>query len=360
MLIKRETKTGGNSLGIVYRPCTVDELVGNTTNKKLLKNYLDNGKLPHTLLFSGDSGCGKTSAARIVALGINCTSIDKPTSTPCTTCDSCKAILGGYSMDVMEYNVGKDGGKADISEIVDNLPSAPFSSRAKIVIFDEAHKLTAAAKDLLLKEIEDGYSHVYFIFCTNQAEELKSKKKGGDPFLGRCAKMQFGPLPKEDISTMLVNVLEFEGQPYNDDVLTLIVEETKGVPRDALVALSDIINEGSWTKVVARSVLGGIVEEDNPAVIDLSRALMAGKWAESCKLYAKLSNTMAVESTRIAVTGWFVACLKRSNKFQDARKFSAILDVLIDPIYLTGKPAENIFYHKMFKVVDLIKNFKGA
>lgn len=359
MLIKRETKNGSNSLQTVYRPCTVDELLGNATSKKLLKNYLEKGTLPHTLLFSGSAGCGKTSAARIIALSLNCEEFDGPTSTPCIACPTCKSILAGYNMDVLELNIGKDGGKADVSSVVDNLASSPFSAKVKVIIFDEAHKLTTAAKDLLLKETEDGYAHVYFIFCTNQPEELQSKKKGGDPFLGRCSKMRFDPLTQEEILDMLINVLQFEGQAYNDDVLKLITEETKGVPRDALVALNDVMHEGSWTKEVVRGILGGIIAEDNPQIIELCQALIKGKWSESCKLYALLAKTMAVEGTRIVVTGYFVACLKRSRKFTDARKFSKILDVLLDPIYLTGKPGENIFYNRMFKVVDLIKHYKG-
>jgi DNA polymerase III subunit gamma/tau len=355
MLIKRLSKNRSNSLQTAYRPCTVDELVGNNVSKTTLKNYLDGNKLPHTLLFSGPAGTGKTTAARIVAMGLNCESVATSTSQPCLKCASCLSILSGSSMDVTEHNVGKDGGKSDMSDIVDTLPFAPFNSRNKVIIFDEAHMLTAAAKDLLLKDAEDGYSYIYFIFCTNRPEELQSKKDGGNAFLSRCTKVTFDALPQDQLHSILTNVLEFEGTVYNEEVLNLIVSETKGIPRDALVALDSVINEGSWTIDSANTILGGIAAENTPAIIDLSKSLMAGKWLESCKHYEVLAKTVSIEGIRIAICGYFVGCLKRSTKFAEARKFSMMLDIIIDPIYTTGKPGEQIFYHKMFKIVNLVK-----
>lgn len=359
MLIKRVFKNRSNSLQTAYRPCTIDEFVGNAVSKKTLKNYLDSNKLPHTLLFSGPAGTGKTTAARIVAMGLNCESVDISTSQPCLKCASCISILNGSSMDVIEHNIGKEGGKSDMNEVVDRLPFAPFNSRNKVIIFDEAHKLTDAAKDLLLKDSEDGYSYIYFIFCTNRPEELQSKKPGGNAFLSRCTKVTFDALPQDQLHYILTNVLEFEGTVYNEEVLNLIIAETKGIPRDALVALDAVITEGSWTMDTASTILGGVAAENAPAIVDLSKSLIAGKWLESCKHYELLAKTVSIEGIRVAVCGYFVGCLKRSTKFADARKFSMMLDVIIDPIYTTGKPGEQIFYHKMFKVVNLIKEFKG-
>lgn len=359
MLIKREVKNRSNDLHVAYRPCTLGELLGNEANKRILSNYLDTHTLPHTLLFSGDAGCGKTTAARIIALSLNCESVDVSTSKPCLNCYSCKSILAGSNMDVVEHNVGKEGGKADINEIIDNLPFAPFSSRNKVIIFDEAHKLTDAAKDLLLKDAEDGFSHVYFIFCTNQPEALLSKKaSGGNAFLGRCQRLNFAPLSHNEAYDMLINVLEFEGREYDKKIVELIVEETKGIPREALLRTSAIAAEGSWTEEAARVILGGIANEDAPMLIDLCKALLAAKWTEACKLFSEATKHYTVEGIRIVVLGYFIGCLKKCRKFSEARKFSAAIDHIVDPIYVQGKPAENIFYHKMFKVVDVIKNYK--
>ena len=355
MLVKRESKIRSNSLSTIYRPCAVEELLGNEKNKQLLKNYLNNGGLPHTLLFSGASGCGKTTVARIVALGLNCESVDHSTANPCLVCNSCKSILNGSNLDVHEINVGRDGGKDAIAKLVKDLASAPFISKIKVLIFDESHKLTEAAKDLLLKEIEDGYSHVYFIFCTNQPAALKSKKKGGDAFLSRCSKMKFDTLPIEEIKDMLINVSQFEGEEYNTDVIDYIAEETKGVPRDALVILSSVVGEGSWTLDAVKTFVGVLIDEDDPQIIELSRALISEKWTASVKIYEGLSKSMPAEGIRIAICGYFTACLKRTSNLGECRKFSDILSIITVPIHdVTGKPADYIMYNSMFKIVDII------
>lgn len=354
MLVKRETNVGSNDLNVVYRPCTMNEFIGNETNKKIITSYLNKNKLPHTLLFSGNAGCGKTTMARIIALGLNCLSSEEATPNPCMTCSSCKSILNKSNTDIIELNVGQSGGKDAVDSIVRDLASNPFNSRVKVIIFDEAHKLTEAAKDLLLKEIEDGYSHVYFIFCTNQPEAFKSKKKGGDAFLSRCTHISFKELTEEDVYKLIQNVLEFEGEDFNKEVLDYIIQETKGVPRDALTALNNIISEGTWTIDSAKNILGDIVCLDEKGVFDLCRTLLSCKWSDSISIFEELSKNMPVETIRIMVSGYFVGCLKKSKKIADGKLFSSILDILSDPIYQTGKPGEYIFYNNMFKIIDTI------
>lgn len=355
MLVKRESNIRSNSLNTVYRPCTVDEILGNDENKKLLNNHLKNNTLPHTLLFSGPAGCGKTTAARVVALGLNCEEAKNSTPKPCLACRSCKSILNGSNLDIHEINVGRDGGKDAVTKLVKDLPAAPFSTRRKVLIFDESHKLTEAAKDLLLKEIEDGYAHVYFIFCTNQPDALKSKKKGGDAFLSRCSKMKFDILSFDEIKDMLINVVQFEGQDYNEEVVDYIAKETKGVPRDALVILGDVIGEGSWSIQTTKKFLGVLVDEDDPELIALCRALNGGEFKTSSNLYDTLVKKIPAEGIRIALCGYFVACLKKSKNNREAQKFSSILDVIINPIYeVVGKPADYMMYNKMYKITDII------
>ena len=354
MLVKRLSRTKGNSLNTVYRPCTVSEILGNEKNKRLLENYLNNNSLPRTLLFSGAAGCGKTTAARIIALGVNCEEAETATANPCLKCGSCISIMEGSSLDVQEINVGKDSGKADVGGIVKNLSSSPFNARNKVLIFDEAHELTTAAKDLLLKDTEDGYSHVYFIFCTNQPDELKSKKKGGDAFLSRCSKMRFEPLPMLEVKDMLINVSQFEGEDYKEDVISYIANETKGVPRDALVVLNDVINEGSWSMDAVKEFMGVLLDEEDPQIIELSRQLIAGKFKPSVAIYDKLAKTYQPESVRIPVCAYFVSCLKRTKSPIEGRRFSRVLDLLAEPIYTTGKAGEYKLYNILFKVTQIM------
>lgn len=297
--------------------------------------------------------CGKTTAAKIIALGLNCEE-NGVSSNPCLECKSCRAILEGNSLDVKEINVGQSGGKDYVSAIVNDLPMAPFSARYKVLIFDEAHELTAAAKDLLLKPIENGYEHVYFIFCTNQADKLRSKKKGvGEAFLDRCSILNFGRQNIELIRKLLQNVCEFEGFQFNTDVLDLIAEESRGVPRNALVWLNQTALEGSWLISAAKEICEVAADVEDPQVYELCKLLNKGSFKDTVKIFESI-KTIPIENLRIPIAGYFVACLKRSRKVGDARKYSNILDLVETPIYEQGKQALPKWINIMFKITDII------
>jgi len=349
MLVRRDSRTGANDLNTVYRPCTVDEMLGNKTNVNIIKKGLNNNNLSHTLLFTGDSGCGKTTAARIIALALNCEANDAPTAQPCLECISCQSILNLNSMDVMEINVGQSGGKDAVDKVARDLPSAPFGVRYKVIIFDEAHKLTSAAQDLLLKIIEDGYKHVYFIFCTNKPEKLT------DAFIGRCSVMHFGRISGQLIFNMLENVAQFEGMEYKNEVLEYTAKEARGVPRNALVWLKKIADEGTWELDVAKEITGTLLDGDNPNIIEISKALLRGSFKNATKIYDKIKNKNQAESVRLATVSYLVGCLKRAKSYPEADKFSSALDVLTQPIYEQGKPGDWKFYHMMYKASKALR-----
>lgn len=348
MLIRRESRTGANDLNTIYRPCTVAEVLGNDTNVNIIRKGLERGDLSHSMLFTGDAGCGKTTAARIIALGLNCEESEKSTSKPCLECGSCISVLNHNSMDVMEINVGQSGGKDAVDNVVRDLASAPFYARYKVIIFDEAHKLTSAAQDLLLKVIEDGYSHVYFIFCTNHPEKLTKA------FIDRCSVMHFGRISTELIKDMLLNVAEFEGFPYTAEIIDHIANESRGVPRNALVWLKQASDEGSWTLAAVKDIIGVVLDTDDPNIIEICRALLNGSFKDAAKLYDKIKKKAQAESVRINMYGYFVGCLKRARSISDGRKFSRVCDVLVNPIYESGKPGDNKLYHYMFKVAEIL------
>jgi len=354
MLIKRNIVGAANDLKTAYRPCTIDELLGNDHIKQIISKRLRDNKLTHTMLFSGPAGTGKTTMARIVALSLNCINTDDPAK-PCLTCANCKAILNQNSMDYIEVNVGSDSGKGDVAAIVENLSFSAFSLQNKIIIFDECHKLTAAAKELLLKVMEDAYEHVYFIFCTNEPEKLQNKR-GDNPFLDRCDHFIFTRLEKDVILEALENVCQFEGVDYNKPVLDFIAEVTDGIPRRALGDLNMVISEGSWDLNTIQSfVSAGKDDLDIPEVIQLSRYMFKGKYKESITCFGKLIKKYPVETIRINVAGYFTGCLKKSYTLSSAHKISKALDVLLVPIYIQGKQANYNFYNYIFKVVTLMR-----
>lgn len=350
MLVRRNTKTGGNDLHTVFRPTKIDALLGNETNKKIIKNYLDSDVLPHCLLLTGDYGCGKTTVGRIIATAINCET-NGVSSTPCLVCSSCNSIINQNNLDMLEINLGQSGTKDNVDMLVRDLPTAPFSNRFKVLLMDEAHALTTASQNLLLKIMEDSYTHVYFIFCTNQPQKLLST------FISRCSVFNFSRLSQDLIVDLLLNVAEYDGMSYSKEILDYVAEECEGIPRTALIWLGQINSEGTWTIDAAKEITGILLNEDDPQIIELSRALLKGQWKKTLELYKKLEKLPA-ETVRIAVAGFFTGCLKRAKTFPDGRKYSQILDIITVPIYESGKLGQHKFYNYLFKTVDLINSSK--
>lgn len=349
MLIKRETSSGANDLQTVYRPCAVDEIIGQELTKKIIKTGLKEGSLPHSFLFTGPAGCGKTTMARVIALGLNCKSVDVSTDKPCLDCKCCTATLSQKNMDVVEINVGKDGGKGAVTKIVEDLNFAPLMSRYKVLIFDEAHELTKSSQDLLLKVIEDGFSHVYFIFCTNKPEKL------AEAFISRTTILKFDYLYDKNLLDILINICEFEGIPYDIDVLNYVVNISKGVPRNAIKYLKQVFDEKSWNLVDLKKLLHGqILDEDSPDLLELGSVVLKGSFRAAVSLLNKFKNIPA-ESVRAGLAGIVTYRLEHHQGFDDGDKYSKILDFLTVPIYVTGKPAHHVLVNYIYKATRIMK-----
>src|SRR4051795_8111287 len=155
-----------------HRPATFAEVIGQDHVTGPLTQALSSGRIHHAYLFSGPRGCGKTSSARILARSLNC--FEGPTPNPCGVCDSCVALApnGPGSLDVIEIDAASHGGVDDARDLRERAFYAPVASPYKIYIIDEAHMISQAAFNALLKVVEEPPPHVKFVFATTEPDKV--------------------------------------------------------------------------------------------------------------------------------------------------------------------------------------------
>jgi DNA polymerase-3 subunit gamma/tau len=218
-----------------YRPATFAEVVGQEHVTEPLRQALRNGRLHHAYLFSGPRGCGKTSSARILARSLNCE--QGPTPDPCGTCDSCVALAPGGpgSLDVIEIDAASHNGVDDARDLRERAFFAPVSSRFKVYVIDEAHMVTTAAFNALLKVVEEPPEFVTFVFATTEPDKVLQTIRS------RTHHYPFRLLPPTVLRGLLEDVCAKEGVKVEPAVLPLVVRAGGGSARDALSILDQLL-----------------------------------------------------------------------------------------------------------------------
>ncbi len=212
-----------------YRPQTFDDVAGQRSITETLKNQLATGRLSHAYLFTGTRGTGKTSCAKILARAVNC---ENPQGgNPCNVCPSCRSILDGGCMDVLEIDAASNNGVDSVRALRDDAVYTPASVKMRVYIIDEVHMLSTAAFNALLKIIEEPPAHLLFILATTELHKVPAT------ILSRCQRFSFRRLLPGDIAARLNFVAYEEGISAEPEAISLLARLADGALRDGLSLL---------------------------------------------------------------------------------------------------------------------------
>jgi DNA polymerase-3 subunit gamma/tau len=264
-----------------WRPRRFGGIVGQEPVVRTLRRAIETDRVSHAYLFSGPRGTGKTSTAKVLAMGLNCEK--GPTPEPDGTCESCRAIVGNSSMDVLEMDAASNRGIDEIRDLRDKVNLAPAVGRMKIYIIDEVHMLTAEAFNALLKMLEEPPEHVVFVLATTE------KHKVLPTIISRCQSFDFRRPSIETLVGKLEEISEAEDIEVEPEALTVIAREGRGSFRDAEGLLDQLSSfaEGRITASMVRELLGSVGPE---SLIETTYALHERRAADALRIVDRLSG----------------------------------------------------------------------
>jgi DNA polymerase III subunit gamma/tau len=334
-----------------YRPQKFSDVIGQEHVTRTLQNAIAQERIAHGYIFSGHRGIGKTTVARILAMALNCRSTsdsdNKPVLEPCGICDSCTEIRNGNAVDVIEIDAATNRGIDEIRELREAARYRPARDRFKIYILDEAHQITDAAFNALLKTLEEPPSHVIFMMATTQPEDIPQTIRS------RCQHFSYRAMKFDDIMGQLREIVAKEKIPADEDALALLAEAGDGSMRDALSILDQAIASTSdhLTLDSVRSLIGsapaGALETVMHAVAESST-----EKSSSEKILLLLDELIGEGHSPTHFARQLVRFLRNVTVAKIAGKDSALLQISSDERARVGRIAD------LFSEEDLARHLQ--
>ena len=289
------------SLYLDYRPKTWDEIVGNEETVSSLQNMLKKGNPPHTYLFVGGSGCGKTTIARILATDLGCN-----------------------GNDYREINAADFRGIDSVREIIQSAKYKPLEGKSKVYMIDECHKLTTDAQNAMLKILEDTPDHVYFILATTDPQKLIATVKS------RAVQYSMNPLSDMEMMRLLKVTIKKEKESVDKEVLEQMIQDSMGHPRAAMNILEKVLNTEPDERLEAAKAMA----EQTNEVIELCRCLLSNAGWKKCAGILQGLKGQEAESIRRTIIGYAQSVLLKAENDRAA----IIIEQFMEPLYDVGFP----------------------
>lgn len=328
-----------------YRPSSFKEVIGQKHVVQTLKNAVMENKTSHAYIFSGLRGIGKTTIARIFAKAVNCE--NQTDGEPCNHCKNCLAIINNETTDIVELDAASNNGVDEMRDILEKVNFLPSVLRKKVYIIDEAHMLSTAAFNALLKTLEEPPSHMIFILATTEPHKIPAT------ILSRCQRFDFKQFTLEELKEELKIISSNEKMVINEEALSAIAEAADGGMRDALGILdqASVFSNGEITVEDINSVTGRI---SNYKLIELISSFKKKDATHSIYLINELIN-MGKEVSRL-VSGIIQFC-------RDILLYKSVNDELVHKYIYDSEVfkelASNITTNELFYYIDVLVDIQN-
>ena len=260
-----------------YRPQVFEEVLGQDSVVRTLRNAIKSDRLAHAYLFVGPRGVGKTSTARIFAKALNC--VKGPTATPCGECDACREIAAGNSLDVLEIDGASNNSVEQVRELRENVRFLPAHGKFRIYLIDEVHMLSTAAFNALLKTLEEPPAHVKFLFATTEAHKLPAT------IISRCQRFDLQPIRDDVAASHLLAIAKKEKVSLDPAAADVIARAAEGGMRDAESMLDQVVSF-CGEKITEEEVLSIFGFASASQVTELAGHVLSGDAASALDLVA--------------------------------------------------------------------------